>query len=78
VNMLETIRASLETAIEGKPIKMSKWYGAGAIANAALKLYLGNEGPAHLGNMGQYSVAQWEDPNLFLQLGEARLLWRAY
>jgi hypothetical protein len=56
-------RTSLETAIEGKPIRLTKWYGAGAIANAALKLFLGNEGTAHLGNMGQYSVAQWEDPN---------------
>jgi hypothetical protein len=28
-------------------------------------LYLGNEGPAHLGNMGQYSVAQWADTNHF-------------
>jgi hypothetical protein len=65
VNMLETIRTSLETAIPDKPIRMSKWYGAGAIANAALKLFLGNEGQAHLGNMGQYSIDQWEDPNHF-------------
>jgi hypothetical protein len=65
VNTLDTIRASLETAIEGKPIRLSKWYGAGAIANAAPKLFLGNEGQAHLGNMGQCSVAQWEDPNHF-------------
>jgi hypothetical protein len=63
VNMLETIRTSLETAIEGKPIRLSKWYGAGAIANAALSLFVGNDGKAHLGNMGQYSVAQWEDPD---------------
>ena len=63
VNMLDTIRKSLRTAIEGKPIELSKWYGAGAIANAALSLFLGAEGQAHLGNMGQYSVAQWEDPN---------------
>jgi hypothetical protein len=63
VNMLDTIRASLRTAIEGKPIELSKWYGAGAIANAALKLFLGKDGTAHLGNMGQYNVAQWEDPN---------------
>jgi hypothetical protein len=61
--MLETIRASLETAIDGKPIRLSKWYGAGAIANAALSLFVGNDGKAHLGNMGQYSVAQWEDPD---------------
>ena len=65
VNMLDTIRASLRTAIEGKSIELSKWYGAGAIANAALKLFLGKEGTAHLGNMGQYSVEQWEDPNHF-------------
>jgi hypothetical protein len=63
VNMLETVRASLETAIDGKPIRLSKWYGAGAIANAALSLFVGNDGKAHLGNMGQYSVAQWEDPD---------------
>ena len=44
VNMLDTIRASLRTAIEGKPIELSKWYGAGAIANAALKLFLGKDG----------------------------------
>jgi hypothetical protein len=48
VNMLETIRTSLETAIDGKPIRLSKWYGAGAIANAALSLFVGNDGKAHL------------------------------
>jgi hypothetical protein len=63
VKMLDTIRTSLRTAIEGKPIELPKWYGAGAIANVALKLFLGADGMAHLGNMGQYSVAQWEDPN---------------
>ena len=39
--MLDTIRTSLRTAIEGKPIELSKRYGAGAIATAALKVFLG-------------------------------------
>ena len=65
VNMLDTIRNSLLVAIEGKPIELTQWYGAGAIANAALKLFLGEDAQAHLGNMAQYSLERWQDPGHF-------------
>jgi hypothetical protein len=65
VNMLDIIRTSLREAIPGKPIELTEWYGAGAIANATLKLFLGEDAKAHLGDMGQYSLEQWEDENHF-------------
>jgi hypothetical protein len=65
VKMLDTIRTSLRVAIPGKPIEVAEWYGAGAIANASLKLFLGEDAKAHLGDMGQYSLEQWEDENHF-------------
>jgi hypothetical protein len=36
-----------------------------AIANATLKLFLGEDAQAHLGNMAQYSLEQWQDPDHF-------------
>jgi hypothetical protein len=65
VNMLDIIRTSLREAIPGKPIESTEWYGAGAIANATLKLFLGEDAKAHLGGMGQYSLEQWEDEDHF-------------
>jgi hypothetical protein len=65
VNMLDTIRNSLLVAIEGKPLELTQWYGAGAIANAALKLFLGEDAQAHLGDMAQYSLEQWQDSDHF-------------
>jgi hypothetical protein len=65
VNMLDTIRTSLRAAIPNKPIELTQWYGAGAIANATLKAFLGEDAKAHLGNMAQYSLQNWEDPDHF-------------
>jgi hypothetical protein len=63
VNMLDTIRNSLRVAIKDKPIELAQWYGAGAIANASLKLFLGADAKEHLGHMAQYSVEDWKNPN---------------
>jgi hypothetical protein len=64
-NMLDTILNSLLVAIDGKPMELTQLYGAGAIANAALKLFLGEDTKAHFGNMVQYSLEQWQDQNHF-------------
>src|ERR1700722_9377702 len=44
-------RITLETAIPGHPIKLKKWWGPGAIAQAALKDYLGKDARAKLGDI---------------------------
>ena len=49
VNMMNTIRTSLREAIPGKPIEIDEWYGAGAIARASLKIFLGDDAKEHLG-----------------------------
>ena len=63
VNMMETIRTSLREAIPGKPIELSEWYGAGAIARASLKLYLGSDVRSHLGDMENDEL--WKDNNSY-------------
>ena len=64
VNMLTSIRNSLLTAIEGKPLKLSQWYGAGAIATAALKAYLpGDEGREHIGASYMEDRELWKPEN---------------
>ena len=81
VNMLDTIRTSLLVAIEGKPIELSQWYGAGAIANASLKLLLGEDGKGAFGQIwGNIRVDQWEDPDHFCNRGYNMRyhFWRAY
>ena len=49
--MMELVRQTLETAIPGRPIKLKKWWGAGAIAQALLKDYLGKDARAKLGDI---------------------------
>jgi hypothetical protein len=50
--MMELVRKTLETAIPGRPIKLKKWWGAGAVAQALLKDYLGKDARAKLGDIG--------------------------
>ena len=49
--MMELVRFTLETAIPGRPIKLEKWWGAGAVAQALLKDYLGKDARAKLGDI---------------------------
>jgi hypothetical protein len=49
--MMELVRITLETAIPGRAIKLKKWWGAGAIAQALLKDYLGKDARAKLGDI---------------------------
>ena len=49
--MMELVRITLETAIPGRPIKLKKWWGAGAVAQALLKDYLGKDARAKLGDI---------------------------
>jgi hypothetical protein len=49
--MMELVRITLETAIPGRPIKLKRWWGAGAVAQAFLKDYLGKEARAKLGDI---------------------------
>ena len=49
--MMELVRVTLETAIPGRPIKLKKWWGAGAVAQALLKDYLGKDARAKLGDI---------------------------
>jgi hypothetical protein len=49
--MMELVRTTLETAIPGRPIKLNKWWGAGAVAQALLKDYLGKDARAKLGDI---------------------------
>jgi hypothetical protein len=63
VGMLSSIRKSLLEAIPGKPIEISEWYGAGAIARASLKMYLGEDVRDHLGNMDDPTL--WSDEDSY-------------
>ena len=49
--MMELVRITLETAVPGRPIKLKKWWGAGAVAQALLKDYLGKDARAKLGDI---------------------------
>ena len=39
--MMELVRLTFETAVPGRPVKLKKWYGPGAVANALLEQHLG-------------------------------------
>ena len=39
--MMELVRLTFETAVPGRPIKLKKWYGPGAVAKALLEQHLG-------------------------------------
>jgi DNA polymerase type B, organellar and viral len=49
--MMELVRKTLETGIPGRPIKLKKWWGAGAVAQALLKDCLGKNARAKLGDI---------------------------
>ena len=49
--MMELVRITLETAIPGRPIKLKKWWGPGAVAQELLKDYLGKDARAKLGDI---------------------------
>jgi hypothetical protein len=59
--MMELVRITLETAVPGRPIKLKKWWGAGAIAQALLEDYLGKGGRAKLGDIKTPLGSQDED-----------------
>ncbi len=53
VCMMTKLRTSLKVAIPGRPIELTNWWGAGAIAKALLKSYLGDRPRAILGDVEQ-------------------------
>lgn len=53
VRMVEKLRTSLERALEGKPIRLKDWHGAGAIAAALLDAYFGKDIRSIIGDMGE-------------------------
>jgi hypothetical protein len=42
--MMELLRLPFEMAVPGRPIRLKKWWGAGAVAGALLERHLGNSG----------------------------------
>ena len=42
--MMELVRLTFETVVPGRPIKLKKWYGPGAVANALLEQHWENPG----------------------------------
>jgi hypothetical protein len=67
--MMELVRITLETAVPGRPIKLKKWWGAGAIAQALLKDYLGEDARAKLGDIKTSLGSQEEDLRRALEWG---------
>jgi hypothetical protein len=67
--MMELVRITLETAIPGHPIKLKKWWGPGAIAQTALKDYLGKDARAKLGDIKTPLASQEEDLRRPLEWG---------
>jgi hypothetical protein len=67
--MMELVRKTLETAIPGRPIKLKKWWGAGAGAQALLKDYLGDDARAKLGDIKTPLASQEEDERRPLEWG---------
>ncbi len=67
--MMELVRKTLETAIPGRPIKLKKWWGAGAVAQALLKDYLGEDARAKLGDIKTPLASQEEDERRPLEWG---------
>jgi hypothetical protein len=67
--MMELVRITLETAIPGRPIKLKKWWGAGAVAQALLKDYLGKDCRAKLGDIETPLRSQEEDVRRPLEWG---------
>ena len=39
--MMELLRLTFETVVPGRPIRLKKWWGAGAVAGALLEQHLG-------------------------------------
>ena len=67
--MMELVRVTLETAIPGRPIKLKKWWGAGAVAQALLKDYLGKDARAKLGDIKTSLGSQEKDLRRPLEWG---------
>ena len=67
--MMELVRVTLETAIPGRPIKLKKWWGAGAVAQALLKDYLGKDARAKLGDIKTSLGSQERDLRRPLEWG---------
>jgi hypothetical protein len=67
--MMELVRQTLETAIPGRPIKLKKWWGAGAIAEALLKDYLGKDARAKLGDIKTPLASQEKEVRRPLEWG---------
>ena len=67
--MMELVRVTLETAVPGRPIKLKKWWGAGAVAQALLKDYLGKDARAKLGDIKTSLGSQEEDVRRPLEWG---------
>jgi hypothetical protein len=67
--MMELVRITLETAIPGRPIKLKKWWGAGAVAQALLKDYLGKDARAKLGDIKTPLGSQEKDLRRPLEWG---------
>jgi hypothetical protein len=67
--MMELVRTTLETAVPGRPIKLKKWWGAGATAQALLEDYLGKDARAKLGDVKTPLGSQDEDLRRPLEWG---------
>jgi hypothetical protein len=67
--MMELVRITLETAIPDRPIKLKKWWGAGSVAQALLKDYLGKDARGKLGDIETPLASQQEDVRRPLEWG---------
>jgi hypothetical protein len=67
--MMELVRKTLETMVPGRPIKLKKWWGAGAVAQVLLKDYLGKDARAKLGDINTPLGSQERDVRRPLEWG---------